>query len=220
MLWESLGNDGNTTGSNTVGTVTTLAAVATFSPFTIASTEEVNPLPVTLARFSVSREGTAAVLHWATTDEVNSERFEIEHSTDARTWSMIGGIAAKKERNIVSDYTYIHTILSAENNYYRLKMIDTDGSYSYSVVRSLRGTGAVYVYLNPVTDRLFVASGGGQSKATIADFFTANGIPVGLNGNLAQGFDVSGLPAGVYFLRLRNDDAGWIEHHKFLIKGK
>ena len=217
--WNDLGN-GGTSGSNVTGTVSTAGAVAAFSPFTIASTEDVNPLPVVLAGFSVAKEGTSAVLQWATTAETNSERFEIEHSADARIWRMIGAIPAKKEHNNISGYTYIHTTLSAGINYYRLKMIDTDGSYSYSMVRSVRSGGIVNVYPNPVAHRLFVAAGEELPKAAIVEFFAANGIPVRLNGDLTHGFDVSGLPAGIYFLRIRNNDGGWSGNYKFLISRK
>ncbi len=203
-LWDDLGN-GGTSGSNTVGTVSTAAAVPAFSPFTIASTEDANPLPVVLAGFSASKEGAAAVLRWTTTDEANSDRFEIEHSTDARMWSMIGKIAAKQERNIISDYTYIHTNPFTGINYYRLKMVDQDGSFAYSRVEKVTfpGGATLVLYPNPVSERLFMRpiAAAGTGKAEI---YTVAGRRVwsGDMPALQEGLDISGLPGGLYLVRV------------------
>lgn len=200
-LWNDLGN-GDRSGNNTVGTVSTAGAVPAFSPFTIASTEDINPLPVVLAAFSVFGEETTAILHWTTTDEVNSERFEIEHSTDARIWNMVGVVAAKKERNIVSNYTYIHTNPFTGINYYRLKMADPDGSYIYSKIESLvlSGETVSILYPNPVSDRVFIKAGGKVQQVEVIDLLgrTVQSIA----GDLNAGLDISRLVPGLYRVRL------------------
>ena len=214
-LWNDLGN-GGTSGSTTVGTVSTEAAVPAFSPFTIASTEDTNPLPVVLAGFSVSREGTAAVLHWATTDEINSERFETEHSTDARTWRTTGAVTAKKERNAISNYTYIHTNPFTGINYYRLKMVDLDGSYTYSKIESLVFSGETVsiLYPNPVSDRVFIKAGGKVQQVEVIDLLgrTVQSASEDLN----DGLDVSRLVPGLYQVKVILPD-GSKETHRLAI---
>ncbi|MCE7043152.1 SdrD B-like domain-containing protein, partial [Dyadobacter sp. CY312] len=93
-------------------------------------------LPVKLSRFDVQKgENVSALLHWTTTEEVNSDSFEIQRSADAKSWNAIGQVKAKENNVGLVNYRFDDMQPNLGANYYRLKMIDLDGSFAYSSIR-------------------------------------------------------------------------------------
>jgi hypothetical protein len=117
-------------------------------------------LPVTLAHFNAICEKQTAILQWETTAESNSSVFEIEHSLDGQTWQKVGTQTAKGESINSVNYQWVHRTPRSGLNYYRLKMIDLDGSYAHSRIANLTFSSpdlnAVFIYPNPVSEMLFV----------------------------------------------------------------
>lgn len=112
-------------------------------------------LPVTLSSFSGKSSETGIALNWQTTQEAGSELFEVQHSVNGTSWNAVGQVAGRGNYEGVSDYSLFHGSAEAGNNYYRLKMIDQDGSFEMSklirVEHSSRYTdnASAYFYPNP-----------------------------------------------------------------------
>jgi hypothetical protein len=113
-------------------------------------------LPVTLIDFSGALNVNKVQLKWITTSEVNTNGYEVEYSTTGSNWSSIGFVAAKNTIN-VNNYAFTHLQPQIGANYYRLKIIDKDGSFKYSktveVNYSLNRT-MFSIYPNPVKETL------------------------------------------------------------------
>jgi hypothetical protein len=106
-------------------------------------------------------ESHSAALFWTTTEEINFELFEVERSLDTRTWFKIGKVKSKGGNGTFVTYRFTDNALAIGDTYYRLKMIDRDGSYEYSAIKSLRrdfGNTKVVVYPNPVSTELSIRS--------------------------------------------------------------
>ncbi len=87
-------------------------------------------LPVKFSKLEVNCTEGKNILHWQTTQEVNSDYFKIESSGDGLTWQTDGNLPAKGNSNTASDYYF-----SATNaKYYRLQAVDKDGSSIYAHV--------------------------------------------------------------------------------------
>lgn len=99
------------------------------------------PLPVELMTFRAEKiNNQDALLTWATASEQNSASFEIERSTDARTYHFVGNIAAAGHSHSYLSYQFTDKDLKIADNsifYYRLKLVDTEGTFSYSEVKRL-----------------------------------------------------------------------------------
>jgi hypothetical protein len=90
------------------------------------------PLPVELVSFTGYNDKDKNVLNWATASELNSDRFEIEKSiSGTEGWSYIGQQKAVGGTTLTS-YTFYDNQPVVGNNYYRLKIIDDDGTFTYS----------------------------------------------------------------------------------------
>ena len=112
-------------------------------------------LPVTLSGFKGEYRNGVTQLSWATASEQVSDRFEIERSIDARTFAIIGSV--KAQGNITTGATYNFTDREplTGKSYYRLKLVDRDGTYTYSeiiTVTTLDAGQVLSVSPNPTRD--------------------------------------------------------------------
>jgi hypothetical protein len=95
-------------------------------------------LPIELVSFNVKTIGDLIHLEWVTGSEINNEIFYIEHSTDGKTFSIIGSLLGAGNSSIENYYSFIDNNASfSDFNYYRIKQVDFDGTYSYSPVQFL-----------------------------------------------------------------------------------
>jgi len=117
-------------------------------------------LPVTLINFEGNSQEETTSLKWLTSEELNSDRFEIEHSTDAKEWRFIDYISAAGNSGKPTNYSYVHTNPNSGINYYRLKMIDIDKSFAYSRIVEVNKPSQLKIYPNPVTNLLTIDDGG------------------------------------------------------------
>jgi len=91
------------------------------------------PLPVELSSFTGQQLGDNIELLWTTETEVNNYGFEIERKTNESNWTKVGFISGAGNSNSPKHYQFIDMNVSGGSKFnYRLKQIDTDGSYEYS----------------------------------------------------------------------------------------
>ena len=93
-------------------------------------------LPLTMTTFSVQLKNDGRFLHWQTSNEVNTQNFVVEFSRDGSVFSAIGIVNA----NNVSgshEYTFTDAIQRTGTTFYRLKLVDKNGSFSYSKIVSI-----------------------------------------------------------------------------------
>ncbi|MEN2280485.1 PKD-like domain-containing protein, partial [Algoriphagus sp. SE2] len=106
-------------------------------------------------------------LNWATAKEWENDRFEIERSfNNANSWEKIGEVSGQGYSDSETAYSFVDSNLPASggNVFYRLKQLDIDGSFTYSVTRSiqvpsLKGKSNWIIYPNPSENRSYVTVG-------------------------------------------------------------
>jgi hypothetical protein len=91
-------------------------------------------LPVTWLYVRAQLVNAQAIINWATAQETHTSKFEIEHSADGITFVKVGQQLAAGNSNTVLHYNFTHTKPATGFNYYRIKQIDVDGSFKYSVI--------------------------------------------------------------------------------------
>ena len=93
------------------------------------------PLPVELGSFSAQVFQDEVQLKWITMTEVNNYGFDIERKVNVFEWCKIGFVEGNGNSNSPKTYTFFDNNLIGGNNfYYRLKQIDTDGSFEYTEI--------------------------------------------------------------------------------------
>lgn len=114
-------------------------------------------LPVTLLEFAGEYSNHQVILQWKTTQEVNSNYFIVERSTDGKNFIEIGNAKANNSKNVTS-YTFDDGNFETGSNYYRLKLLDKDGKFKYSNIISfvINKEGTLYVYPNPAKTEITI----------------------------------------------------------------
>jgi hypothetical protein len=119
------------------------------------------PLPLELISISVVVYHAVAQLDWRTAQEKNVQGFEIERSADGILWTGIGNLPAHNqpgEQVYHFEDSGVQKASGSSKAYYRLKMTDLNGAFTYSPICSvaLPGATGIRVYPNPARDVLEV----------------------------------------------------------------
>ena len=166
------------------------------------------PLPVKLAAFTVDKIENSSLLKWETTSETNSDHFEIEKSTDTKTWKKIGEVTAGAESTGLLTYSFTDNEPAGGNNFYRLKMVDQDGTFAYSRIRSVsfENSKSIGVYPNPVVDRLYV-NADQLNKVESIRIINAFGQIVSNTFKITdEGLTLGNITNGIYIIQIKKTD--------------
>ena len=165
-------------------------------------------LPVTLKSFTAAIQNNKPVLNWVTTNEINMNSYVVERSSDAKTFNAIGTIAAK---NAANENTYSYTDIQALNGtaFYRIRMVDNDGSFVYSNALPVSAKNVLQLVLksNPVQNSLVVTHTT-ATAGSVLQVINTNGAVV-LKQQLQSGasetfINVATLASGNYYLVYKN----------------
>ena len=174
-------------------------------------------LPVKLVNFSLKPNNGGIMLNWATSLEVNALGFDIERRTKD-SYEKVGFVPAINNAN-GSNYSFQDNQLIQGNVYYRLKMIDKDGKFSYSDVKMISqgNSGSVLIYPNPSYGevKISVSEAGANYKGSI---WTSTGKQVTsftINNNAP--FLYNNLIPGTYIVKLVGSKTGKEETHKLVV---
>ena len=182
-----------------------------YGPATLSTSGTVsgNTLPVILSGFSVKGNGDGtATLNWETKMEQNSSRFEIERSADGNGWNTIGTVQAQGNAALTTDYSYADAKMLSGTNYYRLKMVDLDGTAVYSEVKALQGSmiSQLSFFPNPARDFVNVTLGGTSAGTVTVRLISQTGV-------VLQEKIVSGGSATTVTFPLQQAATGWYILH-------
>lgn len=187
--------------------------------YTITVNREVNPLPVTLISFTGKKSEYTNLLEWKVASEFLFDRYVIERSADAKVFEQIGSVkAVAGESPEVNAYSYTdgHLPLSGSATlYYRLKMINQDGSFDFSGIISLSnkpaGAEPGQIYPNPSNGRnVYIDIHANEHDTWHIATFSISGIlhystsiPL-KKGTNRVAVPVAYLPAGLYIVLFKN----------------
>ncbi|HMP91967.1 MAG TPA: T9SS type A sorting domain-containing protein, partial [Phnomibacter sp.] len=183
-------------------------------------------LPATGLSLSGKLTGNEVRLVWTTVTEANTSHFVVERSADGSRFSSLGNVTAAGSSQTMRSYNYEDNKLqSSQIWYYRIKLVDMDGTVRYSNVVSIRLaaiTGILQVYPNPVDNRFYVTlPDNGRYKMELVN---AQGQQVWtkqvtINNPLtAETIERNGMANGVYMLRVTRADGQWQQSVKIWLK--
>lgn len=168
-------------------------------------------LPVNLLSFSgtLNPQGHAALL-WQTTNERNFSHFEIERSFDGVGYTKVGQVQAAGNIASVQDYRLTDPQRAEAVNFYRLKIVDRDGRFTYSAVVRItndKPSGFVRVLQNPVKDHISLLVSNPKKDNLSAALFSSSGQlikrwePGKIEGNVVLPLNTT-VANGIYNLRI------------------
>jgi hypothetical protein len=157
-----------------------------------------------LANFTVQGTTAGNVLHWTAAAGEATSSFVIQRSADGVSWQDLTTISADFGQD---GYAYADAAPLTGQNFYRLKMLNADGSTAgYSVVATIVTqtlSTTCRLYPNPFIDMISIASPTPFSRVVLRDALgrTLQVKEYGSGVNSAQ-IPAASLPAGLYFVQV------------------
>ncbi len=171
-------------------------------------------LPLHSISLSTLLSNDNIAINWQTINETNVHHFEIERSTDGKSFVTIGSQTSNNINGTNGVYTFNESAFNIQNTaivYYRIKVIDINGAYTYSTISMLK--------LNKnstlsVTNNLFVnyvtfnynASSSSTIQVSINNFSgnrvfsKSTKVSKGINSLTIDNLDI--IPSGAYILAI------------------
>jgi hypothetical protein len=165
-------------------------------------------LPIYLSTFDGHNEGRENHLYWLTDQEINSSHFEVERSNNGYDFVKIGIV----ETDPTQSYNFIDNTPYSGSNYYRLKMVDLDETFSHSSIIYLETQNKIEskVYPNPFEDSLIYTYQSEQNEELEIQVINILGQKVfqyNVNcqtcGNYVT-INTSNIPSGKYTIRIKH----------------
>ncbi len=180
------------------------------------------PVPVELASFSASTNGSSVTLNWITASEVNNRGFEVQKSkvkiqkSKYDFWEVISFIEGRGTTTEQTNYSFEDNNLPAGIYNYRIKQIDFDGTFRYFNLDEFIEISSPFTFellqnypnpFNPSTRISWESPVGSHQIIKVYDVL-GNEVKTLVNeykpaGSYEVEFNASGLASGVYYYQLR-----------------
>ena len=176
-------------------------------------------VPVELASFSASVNGSDVTLSWMTATELNNSGFKVERTTGEENWTDLGFVEGHGTTTETQAYSFIDKGLAAGTYSYRIKQVDFDGSYKYYNLDQEVEIAAPISYalsqnypnpFNPTTKIKYAVPFDGFVNIAVFNVLgekVANVVnSVHKAGNYELTFDATNLASGMYIYRMEAGD--------------
>jgi uncharacterized repeat protein (TIGR01451 family) len=172
------------------------------------------PLPVELTAFTATAvHNLDASLAWRTASEKSNDHFEVERSFTGTDYEKIGQVQGQGSKAGATDYTLTDAAVARKASgpvYYRLKQVDTDGTATYSPVRTVAFTTAsmapaIVLYPNPATAATTLDLGqlpAGRYTVQVLDATGRVVLRAQQEAGIRQVLELTSIASGAYTVRV------------------
>jgi hypothetical protein len=166
-----------------------------------------------LVDFLTKYNQTNVSLTWKSAREIDFNYYELEHSTDGNIFTTTSIVFGAATSNNGAEYNYTDKSVDGRSGliYYRLKMVDINGNFTYSSVRVVslgeeKTSITLSTYPNPVVNDLRITlPSSWQNKQVNIDLYNVKGQHVNAlkhaNSSQTESISVTGLQKGAYFVK-------------------
>lgn len=181
------------------------------SPALTFSAKTLSPLPVKLKEWSVTAINKTVNIQWTTSTEINSSHFVIERSNNGTEFIAIKTIAAAGNSEREIKYNTEDIAPANGKLFYRIKLVDKDGSFDYSVIRTVLITSdeadfTVNSFVNRNIELVKPSFSNEKQSFWVITNAAGQVIKRGVVTNRRTLINLPGLPAGNYYISLKNKD--------------
>jgi len=164
-------------------------------------------LPLNIVSFDATKSTLGNMISFTTANELNVQYIIVERSSDGRNFSELQKLSAGRTNYQLVDASPING-----TNYYRLKIVDKDGSFKLSktiaVINNGKGAVVTGIYPTVSTGNIKVdlsTANAEQIRFVFTDVLgrtSAIKTVASVNGNSTISLDASNLAAGMYFIKV------------------
>ena len=164
------------------------------------------PLPVQFISFTATNKGANNLLNWSISSQQNVQEYDIERSANGSSFYKIGIVQATSKNLSMQTYSYSDVSPIQGINYYRLKEVDLDGSFTYSkVVNASVGTNKLYALYPTLTNGIVTIKTETNNQLESLHIYNDVGQEINIKpafiGTSTQ-YDLSLLRPGIYIFNI------------------
>ena len=169
-------------------------------------------VPLKLYPLKAYKVDKKVLLKWGTAFEQNTDRFDIERSSDGNQFTkVIGNVKAAGNSNVALNYDFTDQLPDNDNNFYRIKEFDIDGQFSYSNIAKINMKSSAVqfnLYPSPAISQLTLEFYSGRNENVMVEIFDSKGSIVSkvsmnmLLGTNTKTINVHHLSSGIYMMKL------------------
>jgi hypothetical protein len=200
--------------TTSVGTMTVTSVAGYGGLSTAKNYTGISILPILISDFTGQAQNTESVLSWDITSVDNGKDIVILRSADGYNFDSIGVVTVDGQLSLLGQHTFDDASPLAGKNYYRLELVNTDGTTSYSTIVAVTFgqaavTNNITILGNPLTSELRLSGITGDKGIVV--IYDAMGRIMqeastqGVTGILS--ISCNNLPRGQYFAKVIQDNA-------------
>jgi len=211
--------------SANAGANTVTASFSAFSPFVVAEIGAV--LPVKFGSIKAYEKQNGIQLDWKVYSENKVRSYEIERSTDGRSYTTVGSLPAIYNNTSDGSYGFFDANPLSGTSYYRIKNNDLDGKSAYSIVirvnrnKTIKG---LSLYPNPIVNGIVLLQGSDLGRGNYKlNIFGANGQEIFKEqikhngGTITHTIELpSSISKGVYMFSVKDENGNIIFKEKLV----
>jgi hypothetical protein len=187
------------------------------SPITVFDMSEICLLPVRWLGFSAVKDAKGQVkLDWQVADEGNVVAYEIECSNNGMQWRKMGQVQVEFENIHSGRYTFSVMQSFSGRVYFRIRQVDLNGQYGFSVVKFLdfSNVQAFRFWPNPAVSQVQVEANE-PGELQLLDLTGKCRQQLKVLPGYVQYIQIESLPRGIYVLRFQ-DTSGKVQTSRLL----
>ncbi|CAN5277229.1 hypothetical protein BH09BAC2_BH09BAC2_02290 [soil metagenome] len=184
------------------------------------------PLPINLVSFTGRLNNSVVELNWKTASEYNFKNYVVEKSADGSNFVNFAEVAPRGNANTAADYATVDRYPYPQYSYYRLKSVNTDGTFAYSNIVKIktaqRKLSLTRLFPNPTATDVTFEMYADAAQAITVDVYDIAGKKMLSNTiNLNSGINekqvsLSRVAAGAYFIQFTDANHNIVEKVKVM----
>ena len=217
-------NNGNPGCNDNSNPCTNLAGVASGSNNLGIFSNVSGVLPIELLHFEALIKAQQVELNWVTASERDINVYVIERLSDSYNWFEIGRVKSNNEHNYKQNYKFIDVSPLNGISYYRLKIKEVNGLYTYSPTRVIElktSLPSINIYPNPSQAYFFITSSDEISNLKY-QVYDVIGKQIQLNAEVVNAnqlkLSTASLAKGLYFISIQNLSNEFVFKTKIIVE--
>ena len=166
-------------------------------------------LPLTGLTLDVVLNGDMAIINWSTQSEANTNTFEVEESSDGVHFTHLTDVVAAGNSSICKKYRAVDPQLFEGYNYYRIKAIDMNGTYTYSSIKYIlykTNKANIVAAPNPFKDAIRINNLKKAVNVYLMDVCGRVLLRKNVTNLTTASLPANNLPTGMYYLKITQVD--------------
>ena len=156
-------------------------------------------------------------LRWFTAEEIDNDYFELERSAKGKDWQRIRKVPSAAKGQQGAAYRVIDQAPLSGTNYYRLRQVDLDGSFTYSntIILHNQDQSTISFYPNPSKQVLNIQSNLRKARLRIINTNGQIQTEHFIDESTFQ-ININTLPEGIYYIEVFDETSKSLFHEKFM----